>query len=121
MSLSSDVLDLLADTKEVFIETRSGATISRTIIWVAVHDQTIYVRSVRGESGQWYQRATTDPNVTLIVGEFRIRFRAVAADDPKSIEVASEGFRRKYPKSPSLDAMLHPDVLSTTLRLEPVN
>ncbi len=118
MPLPTELLELLADTQEVLIETRSGEDVTRTVIWVGVSDDMVYVRSVRGESGRWYQRAIANDDVTLIVGEFRLELRAIPANDPASIEAASEGFRRKYPKSGSLDAMLHPEVLGTTLRLE---
>ena len=119
MPFPKDVLHLLEDTREVLIETGSGEDATRTVIWVAIHDETVYLRSVRGESGLWYQRAMADPEVTLIVGEFRIEGRAVPADDPSSVEAASRGFQRKYPKSESLESMLRPEVLGTTLRFEP--
>lgn len=118
MPLPTELLELLADTQEVLIETRSGEDVTRTVIWVGVSDDMVYVRSVRGESGRWYQRAIANDDVTLIVGEFRLELRAIRANDSASIEAASEGFRRKYPKSGSLDAMLRPEVLGTTLRLE---
>lgn len=118
MPLSTGLLELVADTKEVLIETRSGEEATRTVIWVGVSGDMVSVRSVRGESGRWYQRAIANDDVTLIIGEFRLELRAIPANDPASIEAASEGFGRKYPNSGSLDAMLRPEVLGTTLRLE---
>lgn len=118
MPLSTELVELLADTQEVLIETRSGEDVTRTVIWVGVSDDTVYVRSVRGESGRWYQRAIANDDVTLIIGEFRLELSAVSANDPASIEAASEGFRRKYSNSGWLTPMLLPEVLGTTLRLE---
>ena len=43
----------------------------------------------------------------------------VHAADSESIERTSEGFRRKYPPSGSLDSMLVDDILDATVRLEP--
>ena len=119
MSFSEEDLELIAATKEVIIETRSGDRVHRTVIWVVVDSGNVYVRSFRGASGEWYQRALADPNVTLELGERRIAARAVLAADPESVEGASDGFRRKYPKGASLEAMIVPEVLDTTLRLEP--
>lgn len=119
VQLSGDLLDLLADSKEVLIETRSTSAVTKTVIWVAVDGNAVYVRSVRGDEGCWYQRVKSDPDVVLVIDEYRIPFRAVEANDEASIESASRGFRRKYPKGESLDAMLRSEVLQTTLRLEP--
>jgi len=45
--------------------------------------------------------------------------RAVAAADSASVKRASEGYRKKYRKGGSLDSMLVPSTLPTTIRLEP--
>ena len=121
MPSSTEDIDLLAAAKEATIETRAGDRVYRTVIWVAAENERLYVRSVRGDSGRWYQRAVTDPEVALIVGDTRVAFRAVPAKDDESIRQASEGFLRKYPKGKSLDAMVLPEVLHTTLRLEPIS
>lgn len=118
MDFRPDHLEVIASTKEVEIATRSGSRIYRTVIWIATDGTDVFVRSVRGVAGRWFQRATTEPEVTVHVGEFTIPARAVAATDAASVERASEAFRRKYPPSRSLDSMLRPDVLGTTLRLE---
>ena len=121
MPPSAEDLDLLATAKEVTIETRSGDHVYRTVIWVVADNETLYVRSVLGDSGRWYQRALTNPEVALTVGDTRVVFRAIPATDDESVMNASEGFLRKYPKGRSLDAMVVPEVLYTTLRLEPVS
>lgn len=121
MTSSTEHLELLAAANEVTIETRSGDRVYRTVIWLAAENERLYVRSVRGDSGRWYQRAVTDPEVALTVGATRVAFRAIPASDDESVRQASEGFLRKYPKGGSLDAMVLPEVLHTTLRLEPVS
>ncbi|MGB7860869.1 MAG: DUF2255 family protein [Acidimicrobiia bacterium] len=110
----------LKDADEVFIETRSAESTYRTVIWVAADRDTLYVRSYRGDSGRWYQRALADSDVALTLDDIRVEFTAVPAVDDVSIERASEGFVRKYPAGPSLDGMVAPGVLHTTMRLEPV-
>jgi hypothetical protein len=117
--LSTEELELIDGTKEVLIETRSGSRVFRTVIWVVVHDREVFVRSVDGEAGRWYQRALADPDVALRVGNARFRFTALPASDPRSVERASEGLRSKY-RGRSLEMMLLPEVLETTLLLEPL-
>jgi len=120
MALGSADLDRIAGAREVSIETRSGDRRIRTVIWVVVDDGDVLVRSVRGEGGRWYRRAVADPEVSLLVGSDRYQFRAVSVADPDDIERASDALRRKYPPGRSLDSMLRPEVLGTTLLLEPV-
>ena len=120
MSVSADQVETLGEVKTVVIETRSGERTIGTIIWVVVDSGDVFVRSVRGESGKWYQRALANPEVTLRVGDDRLHFRAVAADDPDSVERVSQALRRKYPPGGSLDSMLRSETLGTTLLLDPV-
>ena len=117
---TDEELELIDRTMEVSIETRSGDRVYRTVIWVVVDGEIVYVRSVRGDSGRWYQRTLADPDVTLDLGDVRIAARTIPAVDDESVAAASDGFRRKYPKSGSLDAMVFPEVLDTTLRLAPI-
>jgi hypothetical protein len=112
-------LDRISETKEVVIETRRADRAFRTIIWVVVDDGEVFVRSVRGEEGRWYQRALADPNVALTVGDARFDFLAVPAGDATSVERTSDALSRKY-RGRSLEMMLLPTTLDTTLRLDPV-
>ncbi len=52
------------------------------------------------------------------VGAARFEFTAVPANDPDSVESASEALRQKY-RGRSLENMLLPETLGTTMRLEP--
>ncbi len=110
----------IAEAREVEIETSDDGRTYRTIIWVVADGDDIFVRSVRGDSGKWYSRAVANPDVALVHGEQQARFVAVAAVDDESVKRASDGFIRKYPAGRSVDAMVDPDVLHTTMRLDPV-
>jgi hypothetical protein len=118
MPLTAEQLQEIGEAREVVIETRRGDRVIGTVIWVVVGGDDVYVRSVRGESGRWYQRAVADPEVALRVGDARFEFSAVPANDTESIEAASEALRAKY-RGRSLENMLLPETLGTTLRLEP--
>ncbi len=119
--LPADLLERIAREEEVDIETWSAAgEPHRTIVWVVVHDAKVYVRSYRGERGRWYREIRTEPHGTLIVAGERVPVQAVPAGDEESIAACSATLERKYADDPALRAMLHPDVLGTTLRLDPV-
>lgn len=120
MGFSRRELVLLDGTQEVEIETRREGRSIRTVIWVVVHDEEVFVRSVRGESGKWYQRALANPEVALHVDGETIEARAVPASDPTSVQRVSDALRAKYRPGGSLDSMLRPEVLETTVRLDPV-
>jgi hypothetical protein len=119
MALSGDQLDLLDRTKEVRVETFSSSGSTKTIIWIVVEAGVVYVRSVRGERGHWYQRVMSNPLLVIHANGERIEFRAVHVDDPDEIEAVSSALRDKYPPGGSLDRMTDAGVLNTTLRLEP--
>lgn len=115
-----ELLERLGQAEEVRIETRrrEGAA-RRTVIWVVVDDGEVFVRSVRGDRGRWCRELLADPVGALHVDGERIPVRAVAADDPASIERVSRALERKYAGDQALALMLRPHTLPTTLRLEP--
>lgn len=109
--------------EEVEIETaRPDGRLRRTVIWVVVDGDDVFVRSVRGDRGYWYQAAIEPAaRVALLIDGRRIPVRAIPATDGLSIEACSRGFERKYAADVSLHSMLRPAVLGTTLRLEPLD
>ena len=114
-------LEALDAEPEVTIETRDApvAPARRTVIWVVVEAGHVYVRSVRGDRGRWYQALSRFPEGTLVVSGRRIPVRAEPGSDQAAIEACTRGLRRKYARDPSLDSMLRPDVLPSTMRLVP--
>lgn len=120
MAFDPHDLEMLDDNREVVIETRASGRTFRTVIWIVVDGGEVFVRSVRGPSGKWYQRALVDPEVTILVGDRRLSARAIHAPDHASIDRTSAALRAKYPVSRSLDSMLRAEVLETTMRLEPL-
>ena len=116
-----ETLEQLDRLKEVRIETtRPDGTIRSTIIWAIVDDGEVFVRSWKVDRGHWYQAALDAPDdVALVVEGMRIPVRAVITTDEQSIERCSAGLVSKYKRSASLDSMIQPYNLGTTLRLEP--
>jgi len=120
MSFDPVTLARLRDARQVAIETSSPAGVThRTIIWVVADERDAYVRSVRGERGRWYRELRDRSTGALLIGEERIPVRAVAADDPDSIELVSYLFEAKYGRRSraSTQSMLLPATLPTTMRL----
>ena len=120
MPFAPEVLDTLARTKEIRIETsRPDGQVHSAIIWVVVDGEDVFVRSWHGERGRWYREAVANPEVTIVRGDQRLRALAIAATDAASIRRCSDGFLTKYRKSKSALMMLADEILETTLRLEP--
>jgi hypothetical protein len=119
MGYSQEELDLIDRTEEVEIETSPDAgDTHRTIIWAVVDGDSVFIRSYRGANARWYREALANPRVALHVGGRRLTMTAVPAPDPDSIERTSAGILRKYSGDPAAPAMVRPDLLDLTLRLE---
>ena len=113
-------LALLADTKEIEIETAlPGGPAHRTIIWVVVDGDDAFVRSVNGANARWYREAVANPPVTIHAPGLVLLARAAAAVDSASIRRTSDALKRKYTGRDGTERMLRPEVLDTTLRLTP--
>ena len=121
MHFDAETLRRLDDLYDVDIETvRPDGTPRRTVIWIMVDGEDVFVRSWRGDRGYWYQSATEpDANVALIIDGGRVPVTVHDATDDLSIKRASLQLERKYATDASLPGMLRPGVLGTTLRLEP--
>ena len=122
-SFDPETLRLLNEIKEVWIETRrdEDAPEHRTIIWVVTVNGDVFVRSVRGEKDRRYREVSANPSAALHAGDNRIPVRAVPVTDDPTVGAVSEAYRSKYGRtSPgSTRAMLQPETLPTTSKLEP--
>ena len=117
----TNALNQLTNAEEIEIETRSptGRT-RRTTIWVVVDDNDVYVRSVRGRNGRWYQHITAKPDAAIHIDGRRLAIHAVPVTDKALIGRVSNDYLRKYRDDPSANSMVIEEILPTTLRLEPV-
>ena len=116
-----EVLERMASTREVRIETRRApdGPVHRTIIWVVVHDGRAFVRTFRGAGSRWYREALGDQDCALLIGRDRFPLQLVSMTDPAVVDAVSRGFWAKYPRSKSTAAMVREEVLGTTLELLP--
>ena len=119
MTFEESDLELLSKLEEIDVETRSASgDVHRTIVWPVVRDGVAYLRSYKGPDGRWYREALANPEIALVIDGRRLPARAVPATDAASIEACSAALRDKYRRDQSLAAMLVPNVLPTTLRIE---
>ena len=112
-----ETLRLLDSADEVDIETSRG----RRTIWIVVDGQTAYIRSVRGTAGAWYRAVQRDPQAQLHVDRRSLSIRLAPVDDPSAVARVSAAIDHKYRSrwpGPT-DSMLRPEVLGTTLRVDP--
>jgi hypothetical protein len=119
LSFPKETVALLDRADEVDIETRSPKGTTHSVpIWIVVDGGDLFVRAVNGPTSRWYREIVAGPGAVVVNGK-RIPVRAVAAADSVSVKRTSDGYRKKYRKGASLDSMLVPSILPTTLRLEP--
>jgi hypothetical protein len=121
-TFDDEVMQLLAETEEVDIETRAGvdAPAHRVTIWVVVDGDAAYVRSVRGTRGRWYREARAYPEAVLHVGGLTLPVQIETVSDAAIIARVSDAIMRKYARWPNdARAMVRDEVLRTTLRLRP--
>ena len=61
-----------------------------------------------------------DGQASLEIGGRLVPVQVTPADDPATVAAVSQAFLSKYANSPYAQAMVAPEVLSTTLRLSPI-
>jgi len=114
----AETLRELRSVREVAIRTEKHPK-SAVVIWVVVANEAVFVRSVSGTRGRWYRDLATGAPATLEFGGRRLPVQAIPEGEPDAIARSSAEYRRKYQPSPYAPAMVKPEVLPTTLRLEP--
>ena len=114
----SATLDALGEAHEVAVRTGKHPD-TAVVIWVAVAGGDVFVRSARGARGRWYRDLVEDPMAVLEVAGRQLAVRATPAGDPQSIERASRAYLKKYAPSPYANSIVQPEILATTLRLDP--
>jgi hypothetical protein len=117
-TFDQETLLKLHDCKEVAIRTTKPPG-SAVIIWIVVSGTNVFVRSVRGAKGRWYRDLATGGPATLEFNGEQLAVQAVPATDADSTERASQEFLSKYRSSPYAASIVRPEVLETTLRLDP--
>lgn len=115
-------LALVDRTHELDITTTrpDGTRRPATPIWVVRVGEQVYVRSYRGAAGAWFRHALTDGLAQVRLGslERNVQVRLDGAAPAARIDAA---YRSKYGENTYTNAMLAPDAVASTLRLDPTS
>ena len=115
-----DAIERLDREEEIRIETRSPeGEVHRTIIWVVVDAGEVFIRSVHGTGARWYREVVAGREPAIWIGKERIPVRVSEATSAGDIARCSRVLESKYAHDPAVKPMLVPEVLDTTLRVEP--
>src|SRR5258707_6668265 len=82
-NFDADIPCELRDLQEVAIRTEKHPK-SAVVIWVAVADDEVFVRSVRGSKGRWYRDLAAGGPATLGLAGRRLAGQAIPASGPPS-------------------------------------
>jgi hypothetical protein len=112
------ILSALRRVKEVGIRTSHNPSKPVTI-WIVVAGDDVFIRSFQGTQARWYQSVAADGLATLEIEGRQIPVHATSVSDPAAIERTSQAFLAKYAPSPYAKEMVRPEILPTTLLVEP--
>jgi hypothetical protein len=119
-SFSPDVIERIDRDLEVRIETCSTTgERHRTIIWAVVDSGEVFIRSYRGATARWYREVLAGPEAAIWLDDERIPIRVSEATEPGDIARCSRVLQSKYAGDPATPEMVRPEILDTTLRVEP--
>jgi len=118
-NFDANILRELRKLDEVAIRTEKHPD-NAVVIWIVVSDDQVFVRSARGAKGRWYRDVAAGQHATLEFSGRRLAVNAIPATDQASIDRVSHEYLRKYRTSAYARSVVRPDILPTTLRLDPL-
>src|SRR6202030_3069044 len=104
-NFDADILCELRDLQEVAIRTEKHPN-TAVVIWVAVADEEVILRSVRGTKGRWYRDLAAGGPATLEFAGRQLAVQAITVSDPTAVARASQEYLQKYQPSPYAQAMV---------------
>jgi hypothetical protein len=117
-NFDAETLHELHQLQEVHIRTDKHPD-SAIVIWLAVVDEKVLVRSWLGTKRRWYKDLAAGGAATLEFASKRLPVRAIPASDPDAVARTSREILRKYQRSSHAQEMVRAEILPTTMRLEP--
>lgn len=119
---TSDELTRIGNAEDVQIAAvrRDGTLRKPVTIWVVPHDESLYVRSVRGRAGAWFRGTQERHEGRLSIGSFQKDVSFTDADHQRDDEIDA-AYRTKYRRYAGrvLNSVLTPEARSTTTKLIP--
>jgi hypothetical protein len=99
---------------------RDGTLRKPVTIWVVIHDNSLYVRSVKGPTAAWFRGTQEGHEGRIRAGgvEKDVSFVDAGHDIDDEVDTA---YRTKYRRHAGsiLNSVLTPEARSTTIKLEP--
>ena len=83
-NFDADILCELRDLQEVAIRTEKHPN-TAVVIWVAVADEEVFVRSVRGTKGRWYRDLAEGGPATLEFAGRQLPVQAIPASNAAAV------------------------------------
>ncbi|MEU8343210.1 hypothetical protein SAMN05443665_1015133 [Actinomadura meyerae] len=108
-----------ADEIQVAPEKSDGTLRSPTTIWIVRTGEEMYVRSVNGRDGHWYQTAENTHRGQIRADGTTVDVAFVDEGDPAVNEQVDAAYMAKYGSTPYAEPMTRPGPRDTTLRLAP--
>ncbi|MGF0118360.1 DUF2255 family protein [Promicromonospora sp. Marseille-Q5078] len=87
------------------------------IVWHVVTDGALYVRSVRGQDGAWYQGVQRTGTGTIEAGG--VHAEVTFTRDDAHDEAVDRAYHAKYGDGEAVRRITSPEATSTTLRVDP--
>lgn len=119
---TSDQLDKLGRAEEVQIASvrRDGTLRKPVTVWVVRRGDALYVRSVRGRSGNWFIGTQERHKGRIRAGGVQqdVTFVDAGHDTDDEVDAAYRAKYRRYAGS-ILNSVLTPEARSTTMKLAP--
>jgi hypothetical protein len=99
---------------------RDGTLRKPVTIWVVIHDNSLYVRSVKGPTAAWFRGTQEGHEGRIRAGgvEKDVSFVDAGHDIDDEVDTAYRTKYRRYAGS-ILNSVLTPEARSTTIKLEP--
>ncbi|WP_173923457.1 DUF2255 family protein [Agromyces sp. Marseille-P2726] len=122
---TNDDLEAIGDAEELRIASRrsDGSLRPYIIIWVVRHGDELYVRSAYGPDNPWFVRARRSGSGRIAAGGVERDVRIIdPGTDAELHEALDAAYRAKYGSHPPrvVATVVGPQVVTTTLRLDPV-
>lgn len=118
---SNDDLTRLGGASEIQIapEKSDGTLRDPTTIWIVRSGEEMYVRSVNGPDGHWYQTAENTHRGQIQADGTTVDVAFIDEPDPTVNEQVDAAYLTKYGSTPYAEPMTRPGPRDTTLRLTP--
>jgi hypothetical protein len=118
--MADNALQHLADVEEIRIGfQRPDGSTGSTPVWIVRAGDDLFVRSMYGARGGWYQRLRANPHGEVHDQAHSHLVRAEPVGDAGTVAEVTRAYATKYAASPYVQSLLGEEAAGATLRLKP--